>query len=325
MSEILVVGGAGYIGSHVIIELLEKKHKVVVLDDLSTGSKSAILGGSFYQGCMSDHTLLNQIFTEHNISSVMLLAGDIDVNESISHPSIYYNNNVANTLKLLDVMVKHQVLSLIFSSTAAIYKSHSNTLISIESTDEPQNPYAKSKLMVENILKDYEKAYGLKHIIFRYFNAAGADPLVRIGYHEPATHLIPQVLKAASGRAHTLNIFGDDYNTLDGTCVRDYIHVMDLASAHVLALKYLKEKKKSSLFNLGNGKGYSIKQVSDTVKAVTKTNFNTEIKPRRAGDAAYVVADATKAKEVLKWKPQYNSLEDIINHSWAWEQNKSWH
>ena len=325
MSEILVVGGAGYIGSHVIIELIKNNKKVVVLDDLSKGSKSAILGGTFYQGCMSNKPLLKEIFTKHNVSTVMLLAGNIDVNESVLNPSIYYNNNVAYTLKLLEVMMSHNVLNIIFSSTAAIYQSQSNSTISIESTELPQNPYAKSKLMVENILKDYEKAYGLKHIIFRYFNAAGADPQGRIGFHEPATHLIPQVLKAASGRKTKLNIYGNDYNTTDGTCVRDYIHVMDLASAHLLALEYLKEMKKSSLFNLGNGKGHSVKQVSDMVRTVTKVNFKIEICPRRDGDAAYVVADSTHAENVLGWKPKYHSLEEIIKHSWSWEQNKTWH
>lgn len=325
MSEILVIGGAGYIGSHVILELLENNEKVIVLDDLSTGSKKAVLGGVFYQGCMSDTELLDKIFIKHDISTVMLLAGCIDVNESVQNPAKYYHNNVANTLSLLDSMLKHNVLKIIFSSTASIYDSNSNSTISIGSPQNPQNPYAKSKLMIEDILKDYEKAYGLKHVIFRYFNAAGADPQGRIGFHEPATHLIPQALKVASGRKPSLSIFGSDYQTRDGTCIRDYIHVMDLASAHYLALTNLVITNKSNFYNLGNGKGYSVKEVATITQNVTKVNFKIKIKSRRAGNPLNIVADSSYAKKELGWKPKYDSLEKIIKDSWKWEQNKSWH
>ena len=322
MSEILVVGGAGYIGSHVIIELLENNQKVVILDDLSTGSKEAVLGGVFYHGCMSDESLLDKIFRQHNISSVMLLAGCIEVNESVTNPSKYYINNISNTLVLLDSMVRNKILKLIFSSTASICGTEKN-VITLQSDASPQNPYARTKYMVEQILSDYDKAYGLKSIIFRYFNAAGADPQGRIGFHEPTTHLIPLALKTASGRKKHLDIYGDNYPTRDGTCIRDYIHVMDLASAHLLALKYLIKNSISQMFNLGNEKGHSVQEVISVTKKITNIDFKTQTKSRREGDPFRMVADCTYAKDILGWLPQYGTLDEIIQHSWQWEQNKS--
>ena len=318
MSDVLVVGGAGYIGSHVVLELLENNKNVIVLDDLSTGSKDAVLGGTFYKGCMSDKRLLDEIFDNHNVSIVMLLAGSIDVKESVDNPLKYYTNNISKTLILLEQMLKHNVMQIIFSSTASICGEELGK-ITLESKASPQNPYARTKYMIEQILKDFDKAYDLKNIILRYFNAAGADPKGRIGYHEPITHLIPLALKTASGKKEYLSINGYDYPTKDGTCVRDYIHVMDLASAHILALDYLNNKQESSIFNLGNGKGYSVQEVIEVAKTVTNVNFNTKLMPRREGDPAYMVADSSVAKKVLNWRPKYNTLENIIEDSWKWE------
>ena len=324
MSKILVVGGAGYIGSHMVLHLLQQNEEVIVLDNLSTGSKKAVQGGTFYKGDLADRRLLQKIFKEHKIDAVMHFAAFIQVGESVTDPYKYYENNVANTLVLLDEMIKANIKNFIFSSTAATYGEPHYCPVDIHHPQNPINPYGHSKLMVEQILKDFDTAYGLRSTILRYFNAAGAEGL-KIGFHEPITHLIPQVLKAASGRKPNVSIYGTDYDTKDGTCYRDYIHVMDLASAHLLALKRMQKTQQSAIYNLGNGQGFSVKEVINAVKSVTGKNFKVIETPKRAGDPAQLIADSQGAKDTLNWQPQYSSLENIIADAWAWELNDSWH
>jgi len=325
MSKVLVVGGAGYIGSHMVLHLLRNNVEVVILDNLSMGSKEAILGGIFYQGELSDRALLKRIFSEQNIESVMHFAAFIQVEESVQDPHKYYVNNVASTLILLDEMRLANINDFVFSSTAAIYGEPSYIPIDICHPKNPLNPYGHSKLMVEQILNSYADAYGLNSTILRYFNAAGSDPEGRIGFHEPITHLIPQVLKAASGRKPYVKIFGTNYDTQDGSCIRDYIHVMDLVSAHLLALREMQRKNKSQVFNLGNGVGFSVIEVIDAVKRITKKNFEVQICGRRDGDPARLIADASLAKNTLNWEPKYSTIDKIIEDAWLWELNPNWH
>ncbi|MBX6392612.1 MAG: UDP-glucose 4-epimerase GalE, partial [Burkholderiales bacterium] len=258
--KVLVVGGAGYIGSHMVLMLSERGHEVVVLDDLSTGHREAVLAGEFVEGSMADAQLLDRLFAAHRFDGVMHFASYIQVGESVLAPAKYYRNNVANTLVLLDAMVRHGVRHFIFSSTAAVYGEPLRVPIDETHPCAPINPYGRSKRMVEEILADYDRAHGLKSVCLRYFNAAGADPQGRIGeLHEPETHLIPLVLQAAAGRRPHLTVFGTDYSTRDGTCIRDYIHVVDLCSAHLLALERLVQGAGSAVYNLGHGKGFSIR------------------------------------------------------------------
>ncbi|MCF6775573.1 UDP-glucose 4-epimerase GalE [Thiotrichales bacterium 19X7-9] len=325
LGKILVVGGAGYIGSHVVLHLLKNNYQVVVLDDLSTGTKDAVLTEHFYLGDLANRTLLKQIFSEHHIIGVMHFAALIVVDESVSKPLKYYQNNFIKTLTLLDEMIKHQINYFIFSSTAAVYGEPQYTPVDINHPKSPMNPYGQSKLILEAALKDFDRAYGLKSTVLRYFNAAGADPKGRIGFHEPITHLIPQVLKAASGRKEAITIFGNDYNTKDGTCIRDYIHVMDLASAHILAFEQLLSTKHSHTYNLGNGQGFSVLEVIESVKKITKKNIKVIQSNRRAGDPAVLIADSSDAKKNLNWQPQFNQLDQIIQDAWQWELNSKWH
>lgn len=316
----LVVGGAGYIGSQMILSLLEANHKVIVLDDLSTGFRDAVMGPDFIQCSLADTALLDQVFREHEIDAVMHFASFIQVAESVREPSKYYRNNVSNTQNLLDAMVRHAVKKFIFSSTAAIYGEPQYVPLDLLHPKNPINPYGRSKWMVEQMLEDYDLAYGVKSICLRYFNVAGADPQARMGErHEPETHLIPLVLRAASGRAPSIKVFGRDYDTPDGTCIRDYIHVVDLCQAHLLALEQLKNNPQSAQYNLGNGNGFSVQEVIDVAKRVTKKHITVIDEPRRAGDPARLVADSSVAIEKLCWKPQYPDLHDIIKHAWAWE------
>ena len=307
-----------------VLHLLKQNEKVVVLDNLSTGSKEAVLGGTFYQGDLEDRALLKEIFKKHNIRAVMHFAAFIQVGESVSDPFKYYQNNVSNTLILLDEMIKANIKKFIFSSTAATYGEPHYMPVDINHPQNPINPYGHSKLMVEQILKDFDHAYGLKSTILRYFNAAGAEG-VNIGFHEPITHLIPQVLKAASGRKPNVSIYGTDYDTEDGTCQRDYIHVMDLASAHLLALRKMEETDGSAIYNLGNGNGFSVREVIDVVRKITQKEFEVIETPRRAGDPEKLIADSELAKSSLNWQPQYSALEKIVEDAWKWELNDSWH
>ncbi|TNF69107.1 MAG: UDP-glucose 4-epimerase GalE [Gammaproteobacteria bacterium] len=325
LGKILVVGGAGYIGSHVVLHLLKNNYQVVVLDDLSTGTQDAVLTEHFYLGDLADRTLLKQIFSEHHIIGVMHFAALIVVDESVSKPLEYYQNNFIKPLTLLDEMIKHQIHYFIFSSTAAVYGEPQYTPVDINHPKRPMNPYGQSKLILEAALKDFDRAYGLKSTVLRYFNAAGADPKGCIGFHEPITHLIPQVLKAASGRKEAITIFGNDYNTKDGTCIRDYIHVMDLASAHILAFEQLLSTKYSHTYNLGNGQGFSVLEVIESVKKITKKDIKVIQSNRRAGDPAILIADSSDAKKNLNWQPQFNQLDQIIQDAWQWELNPKWH
>lgn len=320
--KILVVGGAGYIGSHMVKQLALAGNDVITLDNLSYGHRDAVKYGDFIEGDLGDNKVLNAIFKSADIDAVMHFAGYIQVGESVVKPSMYYLNNVVNTHTLLDAMLRHKVMNFIFSSTAAIFGEPDYTPIDEKHHKHPINPYGHSKLMIEQVLDDYDKAYGLHSTCLRYFNAAGADPDGELGErHSPETHLIPLILQAASGRRDDIKVFGDDYETDDGTCVRDYIHINDLCDAHSLALNCMIKNNKSARFNLGNGKGFSVKQVIDVAKKVSGKDFKVTIEPRREGDPAVLVADATLAKKELNWQPKLAELDDIVKTAWDWEVN----
>ncbi|GAB6034748.1 UDP-glucose 4-epimerase GalE [Galenea microaerophila] len=326
--KILVTGGAGYIGSHMVKMLVKEGHDVLVLDNLTTGFRKSVKYGQLIVGDLSDINLLETLFKENQFDGVMHFAANSLVGESMTNPAKYYRNNVSNTLNLLDVMVRHNVKYFIFSSTAAIFGEPEYTPIDEAHPQKPINPYGSSKLMIERILQDYAQAYGLNSVCLRYFNACGADPETEIGEcHDPETHLIPLTLQAASGRRENITVFGRDYPTEDGTCIRDYIHINDLCSAHALALHYILIGKEMGAlaFNLGNGTGFSVKQVIDEVqKVVAEDHCGLIIKngERRPGDPAVLVADATQAKTKLGWQPQFADLETIIRHAWAWEKKQ---
>ena len=329
MKKILVVGGAGYIGSHMVKMLSKAGHEVIVLDNLSTGFREMVKYGKLVIGDLADINLLENLFQEHQFDGVMHFAANSLVGESMTNPAKYYRNNVGNTLNLLDVMVRHNVKHFIFSSTAATFGEPEYSPIDEAHPQNPINPYGSSKLMIERILKDYADAYDLNSVSLRYFNACGADPEGEIGEcHDPETHLIPLILQAASGRRDAITVFGRDYTTQDGTCIRDYIHINDLCSAHALGLeKILNENTGEALmYNLGNGNGFSVQEVIDVVKnVVAKDGNHLTVKEgqRRAGDPAILVADATKATEELNWQPIYNNLENIVEHAWAWEKQQA--
>ncbi|MFV2004635.1 MAG: UDP-glucose 4-epimerase GalE [Gammaproteobacteria bacterium] len=318
--KILVVGSAGYIGSHMVKQLAKAGNDVITLDNLSYGYRDAVKYGEFIEGDLGDNAVLDSIFKSGNIDAVMHFAGFIQVGESVIKPSMYYHNNVVNTLTLLDAMLRHEVKNFIFSSTAAIFGEPDYTPIDEKHNKQPINPYGYSKLMIEQVLDDYDAAYGLHSTCLRYFNAAGADPDGELGErHVPETHLIPLILQAASGRREDIKVFGDDYATDDGTCVRDYIHINDLCDAHSLALQRMIETDRSARYNLGNGKGFSVKQVIDVSKQVSGNDFKVTIEPRRAGDPAVLVADATLAKQELNWQPKFAQLDEIVQTAWNWE------
>ena len=318
--KILVVGGAGYIGSHMVALLGESAHEVVTLDNLSHGYRDAVHYGAFVEADLADKDALERLLSAGAFDAVMHFASYIQVGESVVEPAKYYENNVSNTLNLLDAMVKHGVKHFIFSSTAAIFGEPEYTPIDELHPTLPINPYGRTKLYVEQILADYDRAYGLKSVCLRYFNAAGAHPDGSLGErHVPETHLIPLVLQAASGRRDAISVFGRDYPTPDGTCVRDYIHVMDLCEAHLLALETLVEDGESAAYNLGNGNGFTVQEVIDSAMRVTGREITVVDAPRRDGDPAHLVADSTMAKRVLGWQPQYADLDTIIRHAWEWE------
>jgi UDP-glucose 4-epimerase len=323
MDKILVVGGAGYIGSHMVKALTEAHYPVLVLDNLSTGHRGLLTGGELVEGSLGDADLLDRLFSEHAISAVMHFAAFSLVGESVQWPLKYYRNNIAETVGLLEAMVRHSVKRFIFSSTAAVYGEPETTTIAEDHPLRPTNPYGSSKLCVEQILSDCDTAHGLKSIRLRYFNAAGADASGTIGeMHDPETHLIPNVLKCArSGSA--LKIFGSDYPTPDGTCIRDYVHVTDLAQAHLLALQALLDGSGSRVYNLGNSVGYSVRQVVDLARKVTGRSIQTIADQRRPGDPAVLVADSTRIKRDLNWVPQYEELENIIATAWRWHTRSS--
>ena len=321
--KILVVGGAGYIGSHMVLSLGHERHDVVVLDDLSSGHADAVPAGMLVRGTIADTGLLDRVLAGHKPDAVMHFASFIQVGESVEQPAKYYRNNFVNTLNLLDAMVRHDVRRFVFSSTAAIF-SESDSPIAEDHPKQPINPYGRSKWMVEQVLEDYDRAYGLKSCCLRYFNAAGADPEGRTGErHDPESHLIPLLLQAASGRRASVRVYGRDYPTPDGTCIRDYIHVVDLCSAHLLALHRLARTQRSAAYNLGNGSGYSVQQVIDTVRIVTGRPLEIVDAERRPGDRARLVADSTLARTELGWSPRYEALERIVVHAWHWEKKNA--
>jgi UDP-glucose 4-epimerase len=318
--KILVVGGAGYIGSHMVKMLIANEHHVVTFDNLSNGHRDAVLGGKFVLGDLTDRITLDAVFEEEKPDAVMHFASFIQVGESVSHPDKYYRNNLSNTINLLDSMLLHNVKNLIFSSTAAIFGEPNYLPIDELHPNNPVNPYGRTKLMVEQILADYDQAFGLKYVCLRYFNAAGADPECQLGErHTPETHLVPLVLQVAFGRRSEIIVFGRNYDTPDGTCVRDYIHIVDLCSAHLLALEHLLNGGDSEHFNLGNGDGFSVQEVINAVENVTGNKITVKYGVRRDGDPARLVADSTKARRQLGWKPEYSDLEIILKHAWNWE------
>lgn len=322
--RLLIIGGAGYIGSHMVKRLLQAGHEVVTLDDLSTGHRGAVLGGRFVLGSIADRALLDKLFDEQQFDAVFHFASFIQVGESVVNPAKYYGNNVTGTLSVLDAMVRHNVEFLVFSSSASVFGEPRSLKIDENHPIAPVSPYGAAKAMVEQILRDYDHAYGMKFASLRYFNACGADPEGELGErHEPETHLIPLALSAASGAGSPLAIFGRDYDTPDGTCIRDYVHVSDLCEAHMLALEYLLGSGGSNFFNLGNGEGFSVQQVIDSVARVTSRRVPTVESNRRPGDVARLVADPARAQSVLGWAPRYADLDVIVSHALAWENKRT--
>ncbi|MCX7800746.1 MAG: UDP-glucose 4-epimerase GalE [Fimbriimonadales bacterium] len=318
---ILVVGGAGYIGSHMCKLLREAGEPHVVFDNLEQGHAEALLGSPLFEGDLRTPEDLERVFREHSIDTVMHFAAYIAVGESVAAPGRYYRNNVFGVLNLLEAMVHAGVKRLIFSSTAAIFGNPQYLPIDEEHPKAPTSPYGDSKWAVERMLAAFETAHGLRSVCLRYFNAAGADPDGLLGEdHHPETHLIPAVLLAALGKAPAVRIFGTDYDTPDGTCIRDYIHIMDLAQAHLAAVRWLREGGPSECFNLGNGTGYSVREVIRTVERVVGRPVPQEEAPRRSGDPARLIASSAKAERLLGWRPRYPDLETIVAHAWNWRR-----
>lgn len=318
---VLVCGGAGYIGSHINKLLCQEGYETIVFDNLIYGHREAVKWGKFVQGDLCNINDIEEVFKKYPIEAVFHFAAYAYVGESVEYPEKYYYNNVVNTLNLLQVMHKYSCNKIIFSSTCATYGEPEALPITEEMRQNPINPYGATKLMVERIFKDYQKAYGLQFVVLRYFNAAGADPVGEIGEsHNPETHIIPLVLDAASGNRADIKVFGTDYDTPDGSCIRDYIHVADLASAHLLALHHLENGGASDFFNLGNSTGTSVLELIDSVKRVTGKEFNVVYADRRPGDPAKLVGSSEKAKRILSWKPQYGDIDTIVKHAWDWHQ-----
>ena len=325
-STILVTGGAGYIGSHAVLALKQAGYEVVILDNLVYGHRDLIeqvLKVELIEGDTGDRDLLDKLFKSRDIAAVMHFSAYAYVGESVSNPAKYYRNNVIGTITLLEAMLAASVKKFVFSSTCATYGVPETVPIPEDHPQNPINPYGATKLMVERILSDFNEAYDLKSVRFRYFNAAGADPSGRLGEdHNPETHLIPLVLQTALGKRESISIFGTDYPTDDGTCVRDYIHVSDLADAHVLGLEYLLKGGDSTFFNLGNGNGFSVKEVIETARQITGKEIKAIECDRRPGDPPALIGSADKARKVLGWQPQYTSIKDIMTHAWEWHQKR---
>lgn len=323
MKTILVAGGAGYIGSHTVKYLLKNNYNVVVVDNLVHGHKEAVLTPNFEQIDLADKPALDKVFKKYKIDAVIHFAAYTYVGESVTSPQKYYWNNVVNTLNLLDVMIENDVKNIVFSSTCATYGNPQYTPIDENHPQSPINTYGKTKLMMEQIMADYETAYGLKYVALRYFNAAGCDTQGELGEsHDPETHLIPLVLKAIKGEIPQINVFGTDYNTPDGTCIRDYIHVEDLADAHMLAVEKLLTEHKSHCINLGTGIGTSVKEIIKAAEEVTGKKVPLRYGERRVGDPAKLYAANKKSKEILGWIPKYTDIKEIIKTAWLWEENK---
>jgi UDP-glucose 4-epimerase len=320
--NILVTGGAGYIGSQVVLDLARNGHQPIIFDNLSKGHKEAVKAGLLIEGDLCDSTLIKKVLTEEKIDAVIHLAAYSLVGESVQDPQKYFQNNIGNGMILLDAMLACNVKYFVLSSTAAVYGEPDQIPITEEHPKKPTNPYGFSKLTLEGILDAYDRAYGLRYISLRYFNAAGADPEVEIGEdHNPESHLIPIVLQAALGIRPNIQLFGNDYPTPDGTCIRDYIHVADLSQAHILALQSLIQGGASRCFNLGIGHGYSNLQVIETARKVTGKQINVIETPRRPGDPAVLVASSDRIKRELGWNPKYSGLDEIIETAWKWSRS----
>ena len=321
--QILVLGGAGYIGSHTVKELINKGYEVIIADNLQTGHKECVPDCvKFYEGDIRDKNFIDEIFETEKISAVVHFAANALVGESMIEPLKYYDNNVYGTLELLKSMVEHKIGKIVFSSSSAVYGEPQKLPILETDSTNPTNTYGESKLAMENMIKWVSKIHGIKFVALRYFNACGASPDGKIGEdHKPETHIMPLVIQTALGQRDSVSILGTVYPTNDGTCVRDYIHVTDLACAHVLALEYLNKGGESDVFNLGNGNGYSVKEIIDTVKKVSGRNFTVKIEPPRPGDPARLVASSEKAEKILGWVPHFKNLDEIIKTAWNWHKN----
>ena len=319
---ILVCGGAGYIGSHAVHALVEKGEEVVIVDNLQTGHRGALNpAAKFYEGDIRDAAVLDKIFTENKIEAVIHFAANSLVGESMEKPLLYFNNNVYGMQILLESMVKHSVDKIVFSSTAAVYGEPKRIPILEDDPTEPTNPYGESKRIMEKMMKWVSCANGVRFVSLRYFNAAGAIEDGSIGEdHNPESHLIPLILQVPMGKREHITVFGEDYPTPDGTCLRDYIHVIDLADAHVLAIDYLRKGGESNIFNLGNGRGFSVKEMIEAAKKATGRDIKVEIGARRAGDPAQLIASSEKAKKVLGWQPKYTDVKQIIQTAWTFHQ-----
>lgn len=321
--SVLVVGGAGYIGSHTVYALLDAGYEVVVVDNLSTGFRAAVPAKArFYEADIRDREAIGKVLAAEHIDSVIHFAACSQVGESMQEPLKYYENNVYGTMVLLGVMLEHGVTNIVFSSTAATYGEPETVPIPESAATNPTNCYGATKLAMEQMMRWTAHASDLRYVALRYFNACGAHASGEIGEaHDPETHLIPVILQAAQGKRDKISIFGEDYDTPDGTCIRDYIHVSDLAQAHVLAMEYLAKGNESDVFNLGNGTGFSVKEVVEMARQVTGCDIPAEISPRRAGDPARLVASSDKTKAVLGWQPQYADLSVIIESAWQWHRS----
>ena len=320
---ILVCGGAGYIGSHAVHALIEKGEQVVIVDNLQTGHRGALNPkAKFYEGDIRDASVLDKIFTENKVEAVIHFAANSLVGESMEKPLLYFNNNVYGMQVLLEAMVRHGVDKIVFSSTAAVYGEPKRVPIHEDDETCPTNTYGETKLTMEKMMKWVSRANGVRYVSLRYFNAAGALPDGAIGEdHATETHLIPLILQVPTGRRDHITVFGDDYPTPDGTCLRDYIHVVDLADAHVLALEYLRKGGASDIFNLGNGQGFSVKEMIAAAEKATGRSIKVEIGARRAGDPAQLIASSEKARSVLGWKPQFTDVEQVIGTAWRWHEH----
>lgn len=320
---VLVTGGAGYIGSHTVLELIARGEEVVIVDSLETGHRGAVLGGTLEIGDIRDKAFLQEVFTKHAIDAVIHFAAYSLVGESMANPGKYYDNNVYGTLMLLEAMQEHGVKHIVFSSTAATYGEPERTPIQESDRTNPTSVYGETKLAMEKMMSWFDQSYGIHYVALRYFNAAGAHENGLIGEdHRPESHLVPLVLQTALGRRAEIAVFGSDYPTPDGTCIRDYIHVSDLADAHVLALQYLRQGGASDVFNLGNGTGFSVLEVIKTAESVVGKPIPTVMKERRSGDPAVLIASADKAKQVLGWQPKRDQLVPIVESAWRWHSSR---
>lgn len=320
---ILVLGGAGYIGSHAVDQLIDKGYEVVVVDNLLTGHKQAIHEKAvFYQGDIRDKSFMQNVFTKETIAGVIHFAANSLVGESVEKPLVYFNNNVYGTQVILEVMEEFDVKTIVFSSTAATYGEPKEMPIVESMPTNPENPYGESKLIMEKMMKWCDNAYGIHYVALRYFNVAGAKSDSSIGEdHDPETHLIPIILQTALGQRDYLGIYGDDYDTPDGTCIRDYVYIEDLIEAHIAALEYLQKGNESNIFNLGSNTGYSVKEMLEAARDVTGKEIPAKILPRRAGDPSKLVASSEKAKTILGWQPQMTDIKQIIKTAWDWHVN----